>query len=125
MIVFSGWGEVEGVRGGAVKSRLIYSGSTGSEARLAGEQTSYWQISPVFPFHSLFVLGVCMQAYVHNMWVGERVPWGVRVEVRSQLWRVNFSLPHSPGDETQVVKFGGRHPNLLNHSASTALAPFH
>lgn len=33
-----GWGEDGGVRSEAVKSRLIYSGSTGSEARLAGEQ---------------------------------------------------------------------------------------
>lgn len=57
------------------------------------------------------------------MCMGDRVPMSMLVEVRRQLWELIF-LCHivSSGDQTQVVGFGDRHPNLLSHPASPAMA---
>lgn len=61
-----------GVRGRAVKNRLIHPGSTGSEARLAGERDFIEADLSCAPFS----FSVC-SLYVHNMWVGKCVPWCV------------------------------------------------
>lgn len=44
------------------------------------------------------------------------------MEAGRQLLGVVFPLPCSPVDQTQVVRFGDKHSNLLNHPASPAMA---